>query len=206
MTDVHSVRYSNIKISLKHTEKFQLCDIITFLLSDNLNVKVCRNNISFLSEYQYTIFESGFINITKIPSFTFIPFSIIKLKHIFHNYPYFGKLLKYQVDNITAHVNIHNPIKLNFFCKINNNTKCIIPTINNYTLQYNPEWFHGAKLKLIGISGVIIIFCSGKINILGCKSQKNILLLLKQFVYCYSIYKAASIPEGGISYNFKYDI
>ena len=192
MIDIKSVRYSNIKISLKHTEKFKLCDIITFLSSEGVNVKICRNNISFLSQYQYTFFESGYINITKIPSFIFIPFSIIKLKYILNDYPYFGKLLKYQVDNITAHVNIHNPIKLKIFCKINATTKCVIPSINNYTIQYNPEWFHGAKLKLDRISGCIIIFCSGKINILGCKSQKNILMLLKQFTYCYNIYTTRS--------------
>ena len=73
------------------------------------------------------------------------------------------ELLCCKIDNITASFN------LGYTVSLSNLTLQLTP------LKYNPEWFHAVYFKT-GRS-TALIFSSGKINIVGAKSEVGVMSL-----------------------------
>ena len=75
------------------------------------------------------------------------------------------RLTSYRIDNITAAFDVKRLLNLNLLAT------------NIRHSSYNPERFHALYIK--NTKGTIVVFQSGKINIVGSKSVENVLLLWK---------------------------
>lgn len=154
---------TNVKVSIK-TSKISLNNVLVCNQSYQKNYK---NFIVLKDKYTFIIFktskakEENHINITKIPS----------LEKVEHAVRHFTKIIncevnKIAVDNIIATVNAGKKLCLASICRSGKFKQ----------VKYNNEKFPGAFLKFD--VGTAILFHSGKIVLLGCKSINNIECLI----------------------------
>lgn len=165
---------SNIKISCV----FQLPTNWRLLLNYIVNkrkikIKKTANITVIKDKYIFCIFEKKdktvHFNVTKIKSISDI-FNFL----FFFSQNYFSyntTLLSLKVDNITSSFNIKKPI---LFKQLK---------LTNQKFNFNPERFSGFFIKYT--EGTAVLFQSGKINIIGCKTVtaiqkiwKDILMIL----------------------------
>jgi len=161
------IEVRNIKISVV-IESISLNNAIDKLVQSNIYYKQFSNFISFKYNYTFVIFKTGsnnqnHINISRIKCKQDIKKAVKIIKKLFHIH-----IISIKIDNIVSTSNLNKPINLHEIVK-NQLIDCI---------KYNPEQFPGlfAKFK----EGTVIIFHSGKIVIVGCKSYKHLLWVVKE--------------------------
>lgn len=164
-----SYKIANVKVSLK-TSVISLDIVYNCLKLQNLNCKKFDNFLVIKDKYTYIIFKTNnekenHINITKIPSIECIPDAINIIKKLTQC---FVKTEK--IDNIIATTNVDHKLNLN---DIVNEKKFV-------QIKYNNEKFPGLFLKFK--KGTAILFHSGKIVIVGSKSEKDIECLIQKIV------------------------
>jgi hypothetical protein len=159
---------ANVKVSLK-TSKIFLDNVYIIANKKNLYCKKYKNFIVLKSVFTYIIFKSkeeqseSHINITKIPKVCSISEAIDFIKSLIN-----CSIISYKIDNIIATTNLRRDLNL---ANISKNCKL-------QNLKYNNEKFPGLFIKFD--KGTVILFHSGKIVIVGCKSEENIKCLIRK--------------------------
>lgn len=157
---------ANVKISVKILST--PLDIVSKKLKE-CQVTHHNNFIVVRSKYTFIIFkpklksETNHINITKIPHLNLIKDAIDEIEGLLR-----CNTFDLVVDNISA--------TSTFPCKLD-----LVKLVNEKKfdqIKYNNQAFPGLFLKFE--FGTAIIFHSGKINIVGCKSEKNLEWILHQ--------------------------
>lgn len=152
----------NIKVSVK-VEALILNNALSSLKNNQVLSKEFGNFITFKhNNYTFVLFKTGknkesHINITQISNFDSINKAIdclIKLINCTVN--------SYSIDNIIATSDLNKSISLS----------TIIKNKRFERIKYNNEIFPGLFIKFN--QGTVIIFHSGKIVLVGCKSIENI--------------------------------
>lgn len=159
---------ANVKVSLK-TSKIFLDNVCDIALEKNLYCKNYKNFIVLKSKFTYIIFKSkgeqseSHINITKIPTTASILEAIEVIKSLIA-----CSIISYKIDNIIATTNLQRHINLS----------SIASSGKFKNLKYNNEKFPGIfiKFKL----GTVILFHSGKLVIVGCKSVCSVECLIRK--------------------------
>jgi hypothetical protein len=159
---------ANVKVSLK-TSKIFLDNVCVLASEKKLYCKNYKNFIVLKLAYTYIIFKSkeqqseSHINITKIPKTSKIREAIDLIKSIVN-----CTIISFKIDNIIATTNLKKELNL---ANISKNCKLL-------NLKYNNEKFPGIFVKFD--IGTVILFHSGKIVIVGCKSEENIKCLIRK--------------------------
>jgi TATA-box binding protein (TBP) (component of TFIID and TFIIIB) len=159
---------ANVKVSLK-TSKIFLDNVFTLATEKNIFCKNYKNFIVLKSRFTYIIFKSkekqseSHINITKIRSVSKILEAIDSITSLI-----LCTVISYKIDNIIATTNL----------KRNLNLSDISKTCNFKNLKYNNEKFPGLFVKFE--TGTVILFHSGKLVIVGCKTEKDISCLIQK--------------------------
>lgn len=164
----------NIKVSIQI--KRQFLNIVELdCLNKYIKIKKHNNFIVLYNKFVYTIFreskdQTNHINITKIPDFASIP----KVLHFLSSELSFDIIPNsLRIDNITGSLNLNRKLLLG---ELIQKTKTFI-TQEKIILSYNNEKFPGLFMKISLNSnkiGTIIVFASGKIVFVGCKSISNL--------------------------------
>lgn len=164
-------KVTNIKVSI-NCNKVSLDSVLLQCENKQIKTKVYPNFILFESKFVYTIFKNkeinsyNHINITKIKNKLELRESLNQLKTYF-GITFIKNTLK--VDNITGTLNLQKEI--------------VLKELINYTetykfdgdifISYNNEKFPGAFLKVKKENkkiGSILVFHSGKVVFVGCKT------------------------------------
>ena len=160
-------KIANVKVSVKVC-KLPL-DIVSKKLQTNHFIVTLHNNFLVAkSRFTFIIFKANIrsitnhINITKIPNLYSISDAITELETVL-NCKSFGLT----VDNISATCNF--PHKLDLIH--------VVEEKKFSQIKYNNQVFPGLFLKFP--IGTAILFHSGKINIVGCKSEKDLEWILQ---------------------------
>lgn len=156
---------ANVKVSLKTSPLF-LDTVYNSLVSQNIVCKQYNNFLVVKSKFTYIIFKTNkncenHINITKIPTVNNIV-EAVKLLQFLTN----CQVTSQKIDNIIATTKHKSKLCL----------KDIIERKTFKSIKYNNEKFPGLFLKFE--EGTAILFHSGKIVLVGCKSTENIECLL----------------------------
>ena len=165
---------SHVKVSLK----------TTFIVLDNVCEIAKRNNLYCISygnfvvlkiKYTYIVFKSdkqgrNHVNIVKIKAPEEIQESVDSFLSIIG-----CKKHSLTVDNISASISVFKKLDID---EIVNKEK--YKQLNHFlSLKYNDQLFPGASIKFS--IGTAVVFSSGKINFVGCKTIHN-LECLKQSI------------------------
>lgn len=137
-------------------------------------VKITNNFAVLRNRYVYTIFTSGFVNVTKINCECKVQLAVTHLEELLQICTGLEDNPAV-IDNIQASGNFFRYVNLLKF-------KRYVKQITDIRVSYNPEHFPGLNLKF-GNRGTILIFTSGKYSIVGAKSMDD----------CDKIYVAAKI-------------
>lgn len=158
----------NVKISVSFSSNQQMNHFFEKALARNVYCVQKRNILIIKDIYTITVFQKlqnkYHLNITGIKSIDTVSEVIIWIIRTYCDENGF-KLISYKIDNITSSFDVKQYIPLH---NLANTLKYA---------SYNPERFHALYLK--NNEGTIVVFQSGKINIVGCKSLENILTLWK---------------------------
>ena len=158
----------NVKVSVK------TCSLPLHIVSEKLKTfqipfKEHNNFLVAKSNYTFIIFKAklncntNHINITKIPCLSKIVDAVDEIEKLLN-----CKTSQLTIDNISA--TSKYPLQLDLVQIVNQNK---FPQI-----KYNNQAFPGLFLKFQ--SGTAILFHSGKINIVGCKREKDLEWILKE--------------------------
>lgn len=164
-----SVKLTNIKVSIK-TNLESLDSVEKKIEKKSLFYKRYNNFIVIKDNFVYTIFRPGknklnHINVTKIKSIDDIDKAI-------ENLNFFGlSIIKssLNIDNITGSFNLKKEVYLKKVIEIIQEDE----QFRTIKVSYNNEKFPGLFLKVKEI-GTIIIFYSGKVVFVGCKTLTNL--------------------------------
>ena len=160
----------NIKVSVK-VRALVLDNALSRLINKGIKTKVFSNFITFKTKhYTFVLFKSGqkkqtHVNITQIPKFSSIAKAITSLRRLLH-----CKVLSHTVDNIIATSDLKRTVSL----------KRLIQEKKFQRTKYNNEIFPGLFIKFW--NGTVIVFHTGKIVIVGCKSKKSIKWILQKLI------------------------
>ena len=163
-------KITNIKVSI-HCNKISLDTVKRKCEQNNVKLRIYPNYILFETKFVYTIFKCkennnyNHINITKIKSKLELKDSLKRLKYF--DLTSIKNTLK--IDNITGSLNLKKEIIIKDLIILTEAFKCNY----NIYISYNNEKFPGAFFKVRKENkkvGTIIIFHSGKIVFVGCKS------------------------------------
>lgn len=157
----------NIKVSVK-------IDKLDNIIKHNFlkKISVHNNFIVVKNIFTYILFKPKkltslcHLNITKIKCFSDISQAIAIAKCIFKGHLRINTL---QIDNITATTQLNEGLQLSEI--YNKHHK-------SFKLKYNNDVFPGLHCKLS--FGSVILFHSGKLIFVGCKSSKDIENLINQ--------------------------
>ena len=160
---------ANVKVSLK-TSPLVLDTVYKNLITQSIVCKQYNNFLVVKSKFTYIIFKTNkkfenHINITKIPSVSNIFEAILLIKLLTN-----CEVAHQQIDNIIATTKHQSKLCL----------KDIIEKKTFKSIKYNNEKFPGLFLKFK--EGTAILFHSGKIVIVGCKSIETLECLLSTIV------------------------
>lgn len=168
-------RINNIKVSVK-LNLIPLNIVKDIIKDKNLPLKEYQNFIVFNLRYTYTIFKSkgkndyNHVNITKIPSIEKIDISMEILKKLF------GKdILSHQIDNIIATSKWKNKLNLLDLSQIR----------YEHPMKYNNQKFPGLFIKYT--KGTALVFFSGKVVIVGCKTREEISEIASKLHCCFEL-------------------
>ena len=164
------IEYSvaNVKVSLK-TSKIFLDNVCEIAKEKKLYCKNYKNFIVIKSTFTYIIFKSkdeqseSHVNITKIPNTNNILEAILTIQSLIP-----CTIISYKIDNIIATTSLKKKINLETISKSG----------KFKNLKYNNEKFPGLFIRFS--LGTVIIFHSGKIVIVGCKSEDSIKCLIQK--------------------------
>jgi hypothetical protein len=161
----------NVKISVK-LEDISLNSVVKYLECNSISFVIKGNYLVIHHKYVYIFFKlKNFvirhINVTKIPDEESVKDSILVLQNEILNGMYL-KIFYYKIDNMTAIYDTKNNVDL---LKILDKTKL------SFNVRYNKEKFPGLFIKTN--EGTFIIFHTGKVNLVGCKSMDRLPLLFK---------------------------
>ena len=153
----------NVKISVIFASDVPVNHFFDIASTRNVSCFQKRNILIIKDIYSITIFQKSqnkyHFNVTRIKSISVISDVIKWLVETYCDKNKF-QLISYHIDNITSTFDIKQEISLhNLANKIKN-------------ASYNPERFHALYLK--NIIGTIVVFQTGKINIIGAKSVESI--------------------------------
>jgi len=162
-------KVANVKVSIKTSQLF-LDTVYKNLLEKNLKCIQHNNFLVLKSDFTYIIFKTNkqgenHINITKIPSVDQIPKAIELIQNLTDCF-----VITQTIDNIIATTNLKRKLSL-----VNISLAKKFPKI-----KYNNEKFPGLFVKFD--IGTAIIFHSGKIVIVGCKSVEDIECVLNLII------------------------
>lgn len=151
----------NIKISVT-TGPISLNNVIQCLTLKNIEFKSFLNFVTFKQVFSFVVFKTSannvnHINVSRVKNSTDIKTVESALAELF-NVP----IYKTKVDNIVSTSNINKELNLSQIVR-----RKIFENIT-----YNQEQFPGLFVKYN--KGTVIIFHSGKIVIVGCKSYEDI--------------------------------
>ena len=161
---MHNIKNVKISLMLKSNAPFS-----AFVETARKRVVICKQqrNIFIIKDlFAITVFKKHnkkyHLNITGIKSPKLVPNVI---KWIFTTYcsEHTFELLCCKIDNITASFNLGYTVSLSNLALQLNSSK------------YNPERFHAVYFKTD--KGTAVIFSSGKINIVGAKSEAGVMSL-----------------------------
>jgi TATA-box binding protein (TBP) (component of TFIID and TFIIIB) len=164
-----SVNLTNIKVSINIIS--QSLDSVENCMKELTRIYKRYNNfIVIREEFVYTIFRPGkkssnHINITKIKNFDEIEKAVKKLD-VF-KFKVNENSLK--IDNITGSIDLKKEINIQKVINIVTKEE----KFNNIKVSYNNEKFPGLFLKVKAV-GTIIVFYSGKVVFVGCKTLSNL--------------------------------
>ena len=161
---------ANVKISVK-ISKLPLDIVMNKLNCINMPFQLHNNFLVVKSKFTFIIFKPKFecithtnhVNITKIPNLSCINDAVKEIERLMN-----CETFNLTVDNISA--TSKHPMKLNLL-------QIVIDNKFGY-IKYNNQAFPGLFLKFR--SGTAIIFHSGKLNIVGCKSEEDVKWILKE--------------------------
>lgn len=150
-----------MKISLKSTA-ISLNNASKCLELNNVPYKIYCNFISFKKHLTFVLFKTSanntnHINISKIKSQEDIDIACDTVKSLLG-----VDILSVKIDNIVSTTNL----------KRNLNLSDIVSSNRFSEVKYNPEQFPGLFLTLD--RGSAILFHSGKVVIVGCKTNKDV--------------------------------
>lgn len=158
----------NIKISVEFLSKQTLTHFFDIAVKRNVYCTMKRNILIIKDNFSITVFKklknNYHLNITGIKTIGGLDTAIDWLTNTYCNKTDFC-LISHRIDNITAA----------FDAKCFLNLDVLAANINHSS--YNPERFHALYIK--NIKGTIVVFQTGKINIVGSKSVENVMLLWK---------------------------
>jgi len=163
----------NVKISLK-LEELSLNTVLVNLKTSKIDFSEKSNYIVIRLKYIYIIFKPrnqqiNHINVTKIPQIQKINHAITFFKKtIFPNLNI--NIKNIIVDNITSIYKVHHFLNL---------SEIIEKYRNIYNIKYNNEKFPGMFIKFD--SGTLIIFYTGTVIAIGCKSENDLTFLFNKF-------------------------
>jgi TATA-box binding protein (TBP) (component of TFIID and TFIIIB) len=151
----------NVKLSVK----IQSCplDIVTERLREKvIPYKNFGNYVSFTKKFSFVVFKPSsngltHINITKVPHLgKSVKRSLKVIKKLLKT-----KIVSYKLDNIIATSDLGKKISLSK-----------IAQTNDFKVLYNNERFPGLFIKFD--EGTVILYHSGKVVIVGCKTVRRI--------------------------------
>lgn len=152
----------NIKVSVK-VKALVLNNALERLRQTQIPIKNFGNFISFKDHnYTFVLFKRGkrkdsHVNVTQIPNFWSIHRAIDCLIKLID-----CSVLHYTVDNIIATTDLNKSVSF----------KKIIKEKTFKQIKYNSEIFPGLFIRFK--RGTVIVFHTGKVVIVGCKSVSNI--------------------------------
>ena len=156
----------NVKLSVKYSSSKDVNHFLDVASSRGVKTSKVRNILVLKDRFTIILFarssNSYHLNITGIKDLCMVNDAIIWLENTYCNKTDFN-LLSYNIDNITSAFDTLRQIPLDKLANIVKNC------------SYNPERFHSLYFKTS--DGMIIVFQTGKVNIVGCKTLKNILSL-----------------------------
>ena len=157
---------NNVKISVVFFSKTIVKNFLQMLKTNNFeNVYQRKNIVIVKGVYTITVFLKKckyHVNVTKIQNPGEIPIVIQFLTKYYFPSNVF-KLISYKIDNMTATLNLCKDIHLEE-----------IASKNKSLFRFNPERFPAVYYKSNKLSGTVIIFSTGRINILGCTSEEEL--------------------------------
>ena len=156
----------NVKLAVKYYSSKHVNHFLEVANSRSVKTRKVRNILVLKDKLTIILFvrsdNSYHLNITGIKDLYMVNDAIIWLENTYCNKSDFI-LLSYNIDNITSAFDTFRYIPLDKLANILNNC------------SYNPERFHALYFKTS--VGMVIVFQSGKVNIVGCKTLRNILSL-----------------------------
>jgi len=174
MLSKYNIHISNIKISVKT----ELCILRIRQFQNLIN---CKENGSFfvfrLEGFVFSVYYSGHFNVTGLRNTS----EIKKVKSVILS-QIIGvtKIHKITIDNITCTSKLNKTVYTWEESFVNYLQRLEVQ--NSFDIiQYSPQTFPGAFLKTLN-TGTIIFFATGKFNIVGCSSEKEIKTLLLKFL------------------------
>ena len=155
---------NNVKISVLFHSLTPKTRFVQLARARNVSTTYNRNFVVIKDVFSITVFQNisdiFHINVTGIRSLSLTSYAIDWLKeHYCRNEDF--SFLKYNIDNITASFNIGFDLHLNELAQ------------KLHSSKYNSERFPGLHLKVGRVCA--ILFKSGKINILGCKTGEEVM-------------------------------
>ena len=164
----------NVKISLK-LEIISLKTVIEHLKVNAIEFQVKNNYIVINYKYSFVLFKPKnkqirHVNVTKIPNLEEIDTAVDVFENkIFNNLGvHINKII---VDNLTA---VYNTGKSIYLPDIIKNKK------DHFIIKYNNEKFPGMFVKFD--VGTLIIFHTGKIIAVGCKTLDQLKYLFDELI------------------------
>lgn len=151
----------NVKLSIQ-IEELALDNATDLLSAKKIEVKKYPNFISFKQTFTYVLFKSSgkklnHVNATKISSVEKITDCLQELFNLLNR-----TIVSYKVDNIISTSKLAKPVNL----------KKVIEKNIFKRITYNSERFPGMFIRFE--KGTSIVFHSGNIVIVGCKTESEI--------------------------------
>ena len=156
----------NLKISAIFSSELPITHFYNLASDRNVSYITKRNILVIKDVLSITVFKKKqnqyHLNITGIKCINDLDKTLVWVTKTYCVKPDF-RLISSNIDNITSSFDVKQNLSLH----------ALASTINKSS--YNPERFHALYFK--HNKGTIVVFQSGKINIVGCKTVENILTL-----------------------------
>lgn len=164
-------KITNIKLSLK-LQSISLDSVENVCEEKKIFFTKFSNFLVIKTKYTFVLFKENaqqvnHVNITKVPSFSEIDDSI---NFFFEILNIGAKTIKHQtVDNITANFSLNKTINLTKFAELYK---------EEYFITYKNETFSGLSIRFL--HGTALLFHTGSVVVVGCKTIDNIKWIVKK--------------------------
>jgi len=161
------IEIRNVKISLK-SSNISLNNASRYLTDSQIAHKIYNNFITFKKDFTFVLFKqssnsTNHINVSKLKTEKDIEKACDIIKNLFYVDIVFVK-----IDNIVSTTNLKKELNLTEIITSN-----LFPNI-----KYNPEQFPGLFVNLE--RGSAILFHSGKVVIVGCKTNEDLKWVVRE--------------------------